>query len=299
MLKISFFSYKGGAGRSTLALNVVPYMAEKLNATRDHPMILVDMDIDSAGLSFLLGQSKIETVKNRLSVQSVFRNIGVLNDVLGPNTIPLEKHPFFSNLDPVGKELGLNVNESVLFLRASPGDYIKETNYDVGGTPLSALVRLCEKYGCKAIVFDTPAGDQITATMSIGESKKIVCCMRVTYQFQNGTIRYVTDKDKEYSEKEFIIVPNAVPREEILVDGKVYDLSFLKGRLLDAMSSEKIKSNRVNVDMFSGALIGIPEVKRFKVKESVLRFSPNKSSDEEEATERFIQLAEILCKGGL
>ena len=44
---ISYFSYKGGAGRSTLAYNTIPILAsEYFRPTKESPMIVVDMDIE-------------------------------------------------------------------------------------------------------------------------------------------------------------------------------------------------------------------------------------------------------------
>ena len=55
MKKIAYFSYKGGAGRSSLAYNTIPLLADALNATAENPIVLIDLDVDSAGLTFLLG----------------------------------------------------------------------------------------------------------------------------------------------------------------------------------------------------------------------------------------------------
>ena len=53
---ISYFSYKGGAGRSTLAYNTIPLLANNhFRPTKESPMIILDMDIDSCGMSYLLG----------------------------------------------------------------------------------------------------------------------------------------------------------------------------------------------------------------------------------------------------
>ena len=61
---ISFFSYKGGAGRTSLLLNTLPLIAKELNASADEPIVVADLDIDSKGLSFLLD-------KYHLSVEEI------------------------------------------------------------------------------------------------------------------------------------------------------------------------------------------------------------------------------------
>ena len=54
MKTISFFSYKGGAGRSSILYNTISFLAKELNATSEHPIVVMDLDIDSKGLSYLL-----------------------------------------------------------------------------------------------------------------------------------------------------------------------------------------------------------------------------------------------------
>lgn len=48
MKKIAYFSYKGGAGRSSLAYNTIPLLADALNATAENRLFLIDLDVDSA-----------------------------------------------------------------------------------------------------------------------------------------------------------------------------------------------------------------------------------------------------------
>ena len=60
MKTISFFSYKGGSGRSSLIYNVLPFLADKLNPTPQNPIVLFDMDIDSMGLTYLFDDESAE-----------------------------------------------------------------------------------------------------------------------------------------------------------------------------------------------------------------------------------------------
>ncbi len=48
----TFYSYKGGSGRSTTAVNTVRHLADVLNASPERPILLVDADLESAGLSY-------------------------------------------------------------------------------------------------------------------------------------------------------------------------------------------------------------------------------------------------------
>lgn len=51
---ISFYSFKGGAGRTVCCANMIPVLAAKFNASRKHPILIMDMDLDSAGLTHIL-----------------------------------------------------------------------------------------------------------------------------------------------------------------------------------------------------------------------------------------------------
>lgn len=296
MLQLSFFSYKGGSGRSSLAYNTLPLIAEELGATEDEPIIVLDLDIDSAGLT-LLFSDEVETKINGLSVFTVL-NEKIPGSSLTPDDRPLVMHPFFSRLVPIGKSLGINgpnKNKSVLFLPAQQGYALEnaEHNYNSSGNPLQELVDLCHEYNCKAIIFDTPAGDQLTAQWSLDCSTKIAVCMRITYQFRSGTSRFLKQISNKYSNKDFIIVPNAVPVDEIMIEGVPFNYTMAKNDIIRRIENQ-LANNRVDFGMLEGDNFGIPEVKSFKVQENILYKFQKMSPDEEKALEsysRFVKLA--------
>ena len=99
MKKISCFSYKGGAGRTTLALNVVPYLADMLNATPEHPLILVDMDVDSCGITYFFDLQDYKHLHD-YSVHGLFGSYGsVKHDELAET---VRDHELFRHLCTVG-----------------------------------------------------------------------------------------------------------------------------------------------------------------------------------------------------
>ena len=51
----TFYSYKGGSGRSTTAVNTVRHLADVLGASPEHPILVVDADLESAGLTYFFG----------------------------------------------------------------------------------------------------------------------------------------------------------------------------------------------------------------------------------------------------
>lgn len=55
---ISFYSYKGGSGRTTTAANVVGHLADKLGASPESPLLLIDYDTESAGMTYFFNLHK-------------------------------------------------------------------------------------------------------------------------------------------------------------------------------------------------------------------------------------------------
>ncbi len=290
MKKIAYFSYKGGAGRSSLAYNTIPLFAEKVKASAEHPIVLIDLDIDSAGLTFLLGCHGKPDIYSAQDVVS-----GTIPGLtLSKDEIPLANHPFFSRLVPVGNKLGLkgsDQNASILFLPAKSGANLN--TYDQDENYLDAVARLCSRYGCSALIVDTPAGDQLTAKWALDTSKDILVTMKITYQFRYGTIDFLGRKDKEYAMKNFILIPNCVPTESILIDGVEYNYEAVKNDIIKSVQNV-VQNNYVNVEMLEDGNFGVPEVKRFKLKEGILHSLETLTDDEQKAYEMYAKVAEIL-----
>ena len=221
---------------------------------------------------------------------------GVRDD---PEEIPLSEHALFKNLMPAGNEYGLEDDRAILFIGAKPGAGIEGKDaYDRAGNPISRLYKLCNRYGCSALIFDTPTGDQLTAKWSMAVSTDIVCCMRITKQFTIGTVNFLARKDAEYEGKTYYLVPNAVPQEPMVVDGEQYNIASTRQRILDALEKKKarIVNNKVDLSMVEGDYFGIPEVKRFKIKEGILFKLDNLQPDERQALECYSHLCDLLCR---
>ena len=92
MKTISFFSYKGGAGRSTLAYNIIPILAaEHVQPTAESPIIVVDTDVDSCGMSYLVKAEKMVTDNNCIQT--------LLSSPVDTKRYPsIKEHPFLSLL---------------------------------------------------------------------------------------------------------------------------------------------------------------------------------------------------------
>lgn len=54
----TFYSYKGGSGRSTTAINTVKHLIGKLEASPQQPILIIDADLESAGLTYFFNMDK-------------------------------------------------------------------------------------------------------------------------------------------------------------------------------------------------------------------------------------------------
>lgn len=256
MKSVAFYSYKGGSGRSTACVNFTYFFAKDVNATVDNPIIIVDCDIDSAGLTYLLQKNCknkdkfVSTPGNKIfSVESILCGDQKGNDGVSkirglesyPPLVSIHDNPFFTDMIPVGDFFGLEP-ETVLFL---PSD-LKSRDGNFNASPSRKanyiqIKKMARRYKCSGLIFDCPAGTQELALWSLESVDNIVCCMRPTYQFRCGSvdsIKIVIDKTEEGEEKRIIICPNAVSRKNTTFYGSKYPESIrsrLKEEVFDVV----------------------------------------------------------------
>ena len=293
MVCVSFFSYKGGAGRTSLMINTLPHLAEKLHATEKEPIIVLDLDLDSKGLSYLIEQeSKFNTIQVLRGDSAIgFRQMGNISE-----------HPFFKELAPIGAAVGLDaaLDRSFLFVSANSkegAEFLSDNgNYDGSNISLQTLRRMCRNFNCKAIVMDTPAGNQLSAECALSISNKIVVAMRITRQFRKGTEEFLRKKsESNNSEKEYIIVPNAVPP----VEGTPFSIDNIMHDISSSVCNAVGEAARVNLNLIQNGHNGINEVGLFKFREdSLYRIAHDRelTADEKRAVESYKMLAEEIIK---
>ncbi len=296
MLNISFFSYKGGSGRTSLLYNTLPFIAEKMGATSDTPILVVDFDIDSKGLSYLVdkksGINAIQVLKGDSAID--FRRAR-----------SIKEHPLFKSAVPIGNLVGLSPRKSdaILFISAHAmnenlGD---ASNFDGKNVRLTRLNQICQDFDCKAIVMDTPAGRQLSADAALSISDKIVTTMRITQQFRKGTYEFLREVSKRFNDaKEFVIVPNAVPdfSKKEMDD---YDLNAILKNINENINNTVANNCKVNFEMMdtTSGYYGIGEVERFKFEEGCLyaKGYEQLKEDEKKAYKCYEHLAEVLVNG--
>lgn len=301
---ISYFSYKGGAGRSTLAYNTIPLIARNhLHPTKENPIVIVDMDIDSCGMSYLLGVKKTD-INDDACVQYVLRN------GCDPSCPPsISEHATLKKLLPMGNKFDCEDNEAILFL---PAKDIKNVNNDSNYndtnsqflTSMRSFVDMCEHYNVSAVIFDSAVGNQATANVSNQIANVIVCCVKPSIQFVDGTARYLESLDSDDASplgggrKTIVIVPNVVPQEHIVIDDHAYPDSAIN-RFFIRLSP--IVENRdeddditYNLEMLDADGFGIPAVKSFMWREAQLATQKVLYDNEAEVLKKYEKLAAII-----
>ncbi|MCH5147875.1 MAG: hypothetical protein J1G05_00745 [Clostridiales bacterium] len=296
MQKISFFSYKGGSGRTSMLYNTLPFLVKELGATKSEPIIVIDLDLDSKGLTYLFSR------ESRISAVEVLKDDDTKVKFDEDNASCVEEHSFFKLLAPVGQLLGLSPeeNDAVLFISANSGSNINLNglnNYDASSdVSLTWLNKICTRYRCKAIIMDTPAGDQLTGTLALGLSDKIITVLRITNQFQLGTYEFLQRASSRFVGLEFIIVPNAVPK---LANTK-YSIEKVMERIVNTTTAQAGR-NKVNFAMIKNGENGIGEVELFKFAETCLNKKEYDGepleADETVARDKFKKLAREIVNG--
>lgn len=287
---ITFHSYKGGAGRSSTALNTLPYLVKELDANKNSPILLLDMDLDSAGMTYLLNKEK--------HFQDC--NYDIKDFLVGEEkwsvepTAKLEDHPLYKKFVPVGEELGVE-NEAVVLLGVN--DDTTLDNNQMTSTKdeiFNKLSQFCRKNNIKAVVIDSSTGDQFSAILSIKAAKLVVHCIRVTKQFRIGSFNYLKRLKKLNTDKKIILLPTVVPT----TDREIDNISQRKIVVEDILKRIKVfELDNVINDFIDLDQLGINEVERFKWKEGVLYKIEKEMElidDEKEASKRYLKLAQLI-----
>ena len=304
MKTISFFSYKGGAGRSTLAFNVIPLLAkEHFQPTAESPMIVVDTDVDSCGMSYLLNAE--EQVTDTNCIQYLLGN-----PFSTRRYDSIAEHPFLSQLIPVGNAFGYKENEAILLLPAKDNRNISKdgkSNYaEAGGNSfmesLNGFLDVCDRYfDVPAVIFDSSVGNTALANISNEAANIIVCVMRPTLQFVNGTRRYLTGLENGEkltgSGKEIVLVPNVIPQKETTIGNAVYPGAAIDKIVNTFVRSNTFKNspdNNYHFDMLDPDEFGVPAVDSFMWLEGLLHIKKELNDNERTALQRYRKLASII-----
>ena len=191
MLRVLFYSYKGGTGRSTATANIAALLAN-----RGHKVVCVDMDIEGPGLSILF---EIE------SPQGPF-----LQDYLiKPETFNLEES--LIDIGKTRKEWNID-NGKLLLLPANIG-FKKPVNY-TGERPRELLRSLFgeikNKTNASFVLMDSPSGYGDMSALSMVFADVLLLFFRWSRQHLIGTIKIA--EFFKYLKIDFLPIASTVPQ---------------------------------------------------------------------------------------
>ncbi len=288
MLKATFHSYKGGACRTSTCFNTLPFLADKLGATPDRPLLVIDTDLESQGLTYLFGAAQTFRSKSRPYDTK---------ELLSGNALTNYREKCI----PVGDKLGVE-NEAVWFLGV---DDTKPFASQVQGGQVQEKLAMLDNQPFCGVIYDTASGDQFSATVTNKDSQVIVCCMRPTRQFCMGTFSFLSRVGKEwitmggYQIRRVIVLPTAVPRTSIIINGDD-QYTAVKNRIKQEIDGFDWT---VCDEFVQDGRFGIPEVERFKWREDVLYVLNEEGRIDSEsdallALEMYEKLAEVIIEEG-
>jgi MinD-like ATPase involved in chromosome partitioning or flagellar assembly len=240
-LKALMYSFKGGAGRTVTTANVAHQLSRK------HDVLVVDLDVESAGTSVLFGVDGAVENGTCFSVQDVLcgvHRIDRMNEEFLRRYYAASDRPFdpeilrrdgddgTDNLSGASIDMDRDEFEECIwpFLHAVPkdfrvnviparrmvtnADFVRRSNDSTKRfqTMLLQIEALTEVPAF--ILFDSAAGIQDTALLGLQSADVLVIFARWSRQFMSGTIQllknWVTHPELDRLQR-VLIVPTAVP----------------------------------------------------------------------------------------
>ena len=154
----TFYSYKGGSGRTTTLLNTTKHLLDQLQASPEKPLLLVDADLESAGLTYYFDSAdKFTDIFNgSLHTCKVLNAYDIVLDKRGAETVFGKNTGIKKGLAPVIRVLAPHFKEvdlgSVL-----EGVSLSSVECDI----LQKIADVCSSY------FENP--------LSVDESNLVIC----------------------------------------------------------------------------------------------------------------------------
>ena len=183
-----------------------------MGASAKAPILVLDMDLDSAGITALFEEDVY--FRNNYDVKMLLRE-GFPDT--NEEVEDLQSHEFFKHLVPVGSKIGVE-DGSVMLLGAN--DSMVFGNEEIfGGDKSDAIKTLKQALNSnhfKALVLDSASGDQVPAQIATSAATTIVCCMRPTRQFRTYTFQYLRRLQTRISDgTKVLLLPTAVPNLDV------------------------------------------------------------------------------------
>lgn len=224
-VKFLMYSFKGGAGRTVTAANVSYILAREMQCR----VLLMDIDVESAGCSVLFGLDKVVREGSCWSLQDIIRGrtdhaAAGQGESSAGGSIQLNRKDFEETLWP--KMHGMIWRDDKGFLEMLPSQIIMHSTDEIkvstekGQRQFEHLIRKIEGMtkAPEIIVFDSSSGQQDTAMLGLMSCNILVIFVRWSRQFVLGTTQFLNEYicQERFCPRlrQVFIVPTAVPLTE-------------------------------------------------------------------------------------
>lgn len=310
--RVTFFSYKGGAGRSVACANVANHLVRTFHKTT----AVFDFDIESVGQSyihnvpkaFLYGRGEtnwlyLQDVLNggrhdASGVKETFDFNDRFEDLLSRMLLDVTKPGQFEGYRPDGSG-----EAAKLLLLARPvSDVIApDQRAQQSNTLRSVLLRLTT---VDFALFDSPSGTQPLAHLARTHSQVLVALCRPSRQFLEGTRyflqRLVDSTREEHPALTVLVVLSALPMGDAFRQQRQEAVEEVQAMVRqlgeDAKAVGRVTLRMPEYQDGPERRLVIPEVSRLKWRDEVLPLQRTKGMDDESlaGTSAYRRLAEVL-----
>ncbi len=215
--KVSMYSFKGGAGRTVTTANV----ARILSAERRKRVTVMDLDVESAGLSVLFGVDRKVESGECSTIQDVLRGFYAPES---PGALPYSINLSKPEFPETWRRLHV-VPEGFNDVAIVPSRRILSESNEAAGAEREPkrkfgdfLIRLDQlPDGPDFILFDSASGIQSTALLALDSCDVLVVFFRWSRQFVRGTLQFLSwltefrNNNGLRRLSRIIVVPTAVP----------------------------------------------------------------------------------------
>lgn len=317
-LTTTFYSYKGGAGRSVACANVAFQLSQSIPGTT----IILDFDIESAGQGYIHAIEESRILGRGKHAQAIYlqewlAGRRVVGDGAKTEIVDLSRKGEWERFAPdmlydLDKKEGLNLQglpeeipKRLLVLGRPVGEVLPggESDRQQGEVLRHLLYRLTKTLRASFVFFDSPSGTQPLAHLARNWSDVLIVLCRPSQQFLAGT-RHFLHRLVDLlpsPQLEILVVLSAVPQHDDFQRQREQALKRLRDDVQEVnhLMRERGKP-RVHVripsvtDEAESQKLTIPEVARLKWEDRVLTPDVVATEEEQSAVRAYQRLAQIL-----
>jgi MinD-like ATPase involved in chromosome partitioning or flagellar assembly len=266
--KYLMHSFKGGAGRTVSTAN----LAYSLAVERGKRVLLIDLDLESAGSSVLFGIEKEVDSGDVWTIQDVFRGIHqtIRDGRASEESVNIGTHDFEQKVWPNLHRTIYESADHAAYLKIIPASTTLKSSDEIKSGPrpgakLELLMRRIDGLtnAPDFILFDSASGIQDTAVLGLQRCDDLVVFARWSRQFIYGTSqflrKYVASNAAGRRIARVFVIPTAVP-EEKPPTGYLRDELRSREEMLDDAIARANQEGKLNFEHGPGWISRLPPV---------------------------------------